>query len=107
MDSYGSQKARISIFVVTVLVLIAWLSYQDAQGSSPTGDEYSEADQVKIYLPMLFNVSIVNGSNPLYTGPPPENPTWLEYVNYIRSLAGLPPVVDNSDWSQGDWLHSR
>ncbi len=107
MDSYGSQKARISIFVVTVLVLIARLSYQDAQGSSPTGEEYSEADQVKIYLPMLFNVSIVNGSNPLYTGPPPENPTWLEYVNYIRSLAGLSPVVDNSDWSQGDWLHSR
>lgn len=107
MNYYIYQKAIIGIFVVMVLALLSWISVQDAQGSSPTGEEYSEADQVKIFLPMLFNVSILDGGDPPYSGPPPENPTWLEYVNYIRSLAGLSPVAENSDWSQGDWLHAR
>lgn len=33
-------------------------------------------------------------------------PDWLHYVNVIRDQAGLPPLTENSDWSQAGMLHS-
>ncbi|HKZ83048.1 MAG TPA: CAP domain-containing protein [Anaerolineae bacterium] len=39
------------------------------------------------------------------TPPPPGN--WLAYVNYYRAMADLPPVTENTAYSNGDWLHAR
>ncbi len=36
---------------------------------------------------------------------PPEG--WFDYLNYYRTLAGLPSVTENAEWSDGCWLHSR
>ncbi len=32
---------------------------------------------------------------------------WLDYVNYYRAMARLPPVTENASWSYGNWLHAR
>lgn len=34
-------------------------------------------------------------------------PAWLAYVNGFRSQAGLQLLAENSDWSNGGWLHGR
>ncbi len=44
-------------------------------------------------------------------GPPPTAnacpvPGWLARLNYWRATAGLPPLVENGSWSQGDHLHA-
>jgi len=100
-------KVRACISTGLTMTVILFSSFQSAQGLPISEEADSESMQVRIYLPMLFNVAAVTGGMQPYTGPPPDNPTWLEEINYFRSLAGLPEVVDDSDWSQGDWLHSR
>ena len=107
MKKIRIQGARICIIVMLALGLASWLSFEDALGSSFREDESTEAGQLRLYLPMVVNIDEVNTGSKPYTGPPPENPTWLEYTNYFRSLAGLAAVDNNSSWSQGDWLHSR
>jgi hypothetical protein len=37
--------------------------------------------------------------------PPPAG--WLVVVNSYRTMAGLPSVAEQADWSHGDWLHAR
>ena len=66
------------IYVVMILALLSWPSNLDAQGA--VGGE-EETSVVEIYLPMVVNVSMVSAGFKPYTGPPPENPTWLEYIN--------------------------
>jgi hypothetical protein len=34
-------------------------------------------------------------------------PDWLAYVNSFRSQTGLQLLAENSEWSNGDWLHGR
>ena len=40
---------------------------------------------------------------------PPPQPTfnWLDRVNAVRAAADLPPVVEDTAWSEGSRLHSR
>lgn len=38
---------------------------------------------------------------------PPTSDNWLDEVNYLRSLANLPPVTNNPAWTQGAVEHSR
>jgi len=38
---------------------------------------------------------------------PPTSDNWLDRVNYLRSLANLPPVTNNPAWTQGEIEHSR
>jgi hypothetical protein len=42
-------------------------------------------------------------ASPPFIGPDPQ---WLVAVNYYRSMAGLPPVVEEPSWSSGAYLHS-
>lgn len=47
---------------------------------------------------------------PTPTPKPTSDPTsnnWLDRVNYLRSLANLPPVSNNPEWTQGAIEHSR
>jgi hypothetical protein len=107
MNKFNFSKARMVIYIMIVLALISWPSDIDVQGSSPVDEESAEPYQVKIYLPVLVKLGMENVGLQPYTGPPPENPTWLEYINYLRSVAGLAAVVENPGWSEGDWLHAR
>jgi hypothetical protein len=59
----------------------------------------SEALKFKPYLPYI---SKSEGG----ILPPPQG-DWLAYVNYYRALANLPEVVENSVFSNGDFLHAR
>jgi hypothetical protein len=34
-------------------------------------------------------------------------PDWLLYVNTFRAQTGLQLLTENSEWSNGDWLHGR
>lgn len=107
MKKISSQAIKMCTSMVIIFGMIMWPIYGDVQGASSPDGGSTESGQVKIYFPMLVNVRVTNYESHPYTGPPPENPTWLEYINYFRSLAGLAKVEDNSSWSQGDWLHSR
>jgi putative cell wall-binding protein len=35
------------------------------------------------------------------------DPAWLVHLNSLRALGKLPPVAENSTWSNGCWLHAR
>lgn len=37
----------------------------------------------------------------------PSQAGWLDYVNYYRAMARLPPVTENTSWSYGNTLHAR
>lgn len=59
--------------------------------------------------PMSFKVNlplIARADQPAPT-PTPIPDDWLSYVNYQRSLANLPPVAEDTTWSEGDRLHAR
>jgi hypothetical protein len=50
------------------------------------------------YLPLILR---------LEAPPPPTDPDWLIYLNQFRAGAGLHPLGENGDWSEGGWLHGR
>jgi hypothetical protein len=35
------------------------------------------------------------------------SPDWMIQVNHYRSMADLPPLMENLEWSEGDRLHAR
>ena len=37
----------------------------------------------------------------------PPVAAWLQFLNRFREEANLPPLAENRDWTQGEWLHSR
>lgn len=53
-----------------------------------------------LYLPSVQQIAAAEPT-------PSPIPAWLSYVNSFRAQAGLHPLDENSDWSSGDWLHSR
>ncbi|MGH2544347.1 MAG: CAP domain-containing protein [Ardenticatenaceae bacterium] len=69
------------------------------------------------YLPVVFYMEPLPTSTPSATPTTPPAPTatstivssapWLSHVNSYRSVASLPTVAENGDWSYGDWLHAR
>jgi uncharacterized protein YkwD len=65
------------------------------------------------YLPLVLYLSTptpeitptaTSSPTPTNTSTPPAD--WLSYVNWLRSLGGLPGVKENSSWSYGDTKHS-
>ena len=72
----------------------------------------------KVYLPIMMKlttptpkISPTATATPTseHTPSPTPNPAqdWLTYLNWLRSLGGLPSVTENANWSDGDWLHAR
>lgn len=47
------------------------------------------------------------GPGPGDCSQPYQSMDWLDLLNDFRSLADLPPVSENPEWSYGDCLHSR
>jgi hypothetical protein len=58
--------------------------------------QFPEPISATAFLPALFNPAV-----------PVVQPPWLEYFNLFRQNNNLPPLGENSDWSNGGWLHSR
>jgi hypothetical protein len=63
------------------------------------GAVQAEALIHKVYFPYI--------SRPKGIISPPPPGDWLAYVNYYRALADLPEVVENDEYSEGDFLHAR
>lgn len=69
-----------------------------------------------LYLPVIYKPdaptvtpTATPTATPTSTQPAPPTPpeNWLARLNYYRAMASLPPVTENTDWSNGDVLHSR
>jgi len=100
------RRSLIGIFIIVVIIVIAQLQRPSlgwAFASSP-----------QAYLPVMLKISAPTPT-PTPTATPTSTPTattqppsdWLDYINWLRSLGGLPQVTENTDWSHGDWLHAR
>lgn len=63
------------------------------------------ASQENVFLPVALNGNILEDSPS--PPPPPSYDGWLSYLNHYRSLAGLLPVAENKEWTEGSWYHSR
>ena len=92
---------RITLLVVFVCGLLL-VGTQQTQSASPSPDTGSN----ELYLPAVLKPQI--DGNPLPTPtPPPEGDAWLTHLNTYRTMAGLPPVLENAEWENGAYLHSR
>lgn len=86
------------LIVASTLSLVSFLS--DVQSLALARPQATPALTPFAYLPYISKVAL-----PVPAPPPPGD--WLEYVNYYRALAELPPVTENPAWSDGAWLHAR
>jgi len=66
---------------------------------SATSSQAQSTANTRVYLPL-----IMTGSTEVSY---PVAPDWLTYLNQYRRQANLPPLSENSDWSQGDYNHAR
>ncbi len=77
--------------LITILSGLLVLSLGSSAGvSSPPLPEQGESSSYTVFLPMILS---------------PTNA--LSNLNAYRALADLPPVMENSLWSEGDRLHAR
>jgi uncharacterized protein YkwD len=79
---------------------------------------WAPASTPQAYLPVMLKESSLTPT-PTPTTSPPATPTstptattqppleWLDYVNWLRSLGGLPVLTENPSWSTGGWNHAR
>lgn len=92
-----SNRILISLLIALLLILIG-------TRSSPSAQEISGSQTPKgIYIPVVYFDDPVEEP----PGPDPEDFDWLQYLNYYREMAGLPPLSLDTDWNYGGWLHSR
>jgi hypothetical protein len=101
MSSFPSPLRRALLALACTLPLLV-IAAQSAFSSAPLLDPPPFTVTNRLFLP--------NGNTAINSNPP--TPTlapfdWLSYVNSIRSLANLPPVTENPDWSAGDVLHAK
>ena len=59
---------------------------------------YLEAEGDSLYIPLISK------SCPIASMPDSDN--WLQWVNYYRAAACLPPVTENATWSAGNYKHA-
>jgi hypothetical protein len=85
-----------TLLLFTLLVTMAGALALTSQAVRGADDDTA----IPVYLPML--VQTQNNPTGGATGP-----DWLVHLNQMRSLGGLPELVENQDWSQGCGLHSR
>lgn len=100
------MKQRLAMGIVLFLFLVWRLGLRGVPAGTlpqPLGGTPTIAS----YLPFIENP-------PLPTETPTPTPTitpaplaWLNYLNGYRAQALLPALSQNSDWSNGGWLHAR
>jgi hypothetical protein len=103
MRSLTSNLVR-EIFRIALLVVFVWglllVGTQQTRSASPSPDTGGN----QVYLPAIFKPQEDGGASPT---PPPGMDVWLIHLNTYRTMAGLPPVLENPEWGNGAYLHSR
>jgi uncharacterized protein YkwD len=98
-----SPQKRVKSVTITLIFGIALLSF--LVGASQRLALSAPSAGLTAYLPLLSKVE--PAPTPTATPTQPPQVDWLSYLNYLRSLGGLAAVNENTDWSNGCWLHSR
>jgi hypothetical protein len=93
--------SHLSLLACLVLILSANLPILVVAGE-PALNLYSplylKAEGESLYIPLISK------SCPIASMPDSDN--WLQWVNYYRATACLPPVTENATWSAGDYKHA-
>lgn len=56
---------------------------------------------------LTFLPLVVGQQSPAPPTYPPAGSPPVAYVNFYRATANLPPVLENTEWSTGNWFHAR
>jgi len=91
------------ILKITALLIITF-TFSLALLTDSSSAAYQKAAEAEIK--QTFSVSlplVVQGT----TQDSPTAADWLDYLNYYRTLANLPPVSENAEWSVGSQFHAR
>jgi hypothetical protein len=93
--------SHLSLLACLVLVLSTSLFTSVVAGESRL-DLYSpftlKTEDDSLYIPFISK------SCPIASVPDSDN--WLQWVNYYRAAACLPPVTENAAWSAGNYKHA-
>ncbi len=114
------NRPNLLVFIHHVLLIVIVLSAIAMQGV-PGANIYRVAEAAPALTRSIFLPQINRAAPPTATPtatpvptPTPMPPTatpipvgWLAYVNAYRAMANLPPVAENSTWSDGDFKHAR
>lgn len=102
-DPFNFFRNAIRIALLIMFVSI-WLlvGTQQTQSASPSPDTGS----IELYLPSVFKQQ-GDGDPSQPPAPSPEGDVWLTHLNTYRRMAGLPPLLENAEWENGAYLHSR
>lgn len=128
MNTHRPFTSRRLALVAALIPILLVLASQTASGSIPLLDPPPFTVTSQAFIPAGYTAGQLEPGVPTATATtPPAGPTptsttpagptptsttpaaqdWLAYVNFIRSLAGLPAVTENPVWSAGDVAHSK
>jgi hypothetical protein len=85
------DRKRILLGLISIILLVLFAQADTDAQAEENGTNYV------VYLPLV--------SNNFETMP--AGPDWLTAVNEYRAIAHLPYVTEETEWSEGAWLHSR
>lgn len=87
-----AKKGLCGVLMAMLVPMVAFVGLlATAVAATPAGGNQP------VYLPLI----VTEGN------PPSDDPDWLTYVNGFRTASGLTSLSENSEWSQGAWLHGR
>lgn len=88
--------------MTAMLIIASMFSLTFSIGAPSVANQRSVHAEIKqtfsISLPLVVQGTTQNSS---------RSTEWLEYLNYYRTLANLPPVIENAEWSLGSQFHAR
>jgi uncharacterized protein YkwD len=84
------------------LSVIGWAPASTPQAYLPV--MLKESSSIPTPTPTISPTALPTSTPTATTQPPSE---WLDYVNWLRSLGGLPALTENPSWSTGGQNHAR
>jgi uncharacterized protein YkwD len=105
-----SRHLLLILIIPSVFILFFFHQY--------TGLGWAPASTPQSYLPVMLKPATPSPTitatpnptpavTPTPTGTTIPPPDWLSYLNWLRSLGGLPALTENPAWSNGDMLHAQ
>ena len=104
MDWKTHSREWLAIFAITFILLVLAQSRMPALSWEPVITPQA-------YLPVMLKLSTptptatITPTPTAIVTPPPSD--WLSYVNWLRSLGGLPALTENTSWSSGGEDHAK
>ena len=86
----------LALVIVGLILALIWMQVPVDAANGTTESVAQGQDDSFVFLPVVNQLPAL-----------PELPDWLAYLNEFRALGGVAPLVENNDWSDGAWLHSR